>query len=119
MIEPDGDEVTLYAPISGVISAINETNHALIISNKNVSVLLHIGTQTTQLQGQGIDLLVKQNQKVRKRQALLKLNLAYLQSHLDFAGIIMVVIPESKRHRLSQIKYGKIQKKQLIFKASK
>ncbi|WP_027334158.1 PTS sugar transporter subunit IIA [Mycoplasma elephantis] len=119
IIEPNENDVTICSPISGKIAAINDTNHAIVIESKNVNILLHIGSKTSILKGQGFKLLVNKNQQISKKNPILCVDFKYLKSHLDFSGVIMVVIPESRYNKVSSIKYGKITNNSLVFKASK
>ncbi|WP_069383461.1 phosphoenolpyruvate--protein phosphotransferase [Halomonas caseinilytica] len=59
-------ETTLHAPCDGEVVQCAKTRHALSLrSEQGVEVLLHLGLDTVELQGRGIDLLVEVGQRVK------------------------------------------------------
>ena len=72
-IIPDGD--TIVSPISGTIITVFPTGHAIGIQSANgVEIILHIGIDTVNLNGEGFQVLVKNNEKVKIGQPLVKIN---------------------------------------------
>ncbi|MCH3968475.1 MAG: PTS glucose transporter subunit IIA [Atopobiaceae bacterium] len=62
-IKPDGD--ICYAPVSGTITATTATNHAIgLTSDEGVEVLIHIGVDTVDMQGDGFKRLVEKDDHV-------------------------------------------------------
>lgn len=73
-IDPLND--CLYAPCDGVIIHVARTGHALTIRADNgAELLMHVGIDTVELNGEGFALLVKQNARVSKGQALVQFDL--------------------------------------------
>ncbi|TWC62301.1 phosphocarrier protein HPr /phosphoenolpyruvate--protein phosphotransferase /PTS system IIA component (Glc family) [Pseudomonas sp. SJZ103] len=73
-IDPLND--CLHAPCDGVIIHVARTGHALTIRSDNgAEVLLHIGIDTVELNGEGFALLVKEGARVRNGQALVRFDL--------------------------------------------
>lgn len=68
-IEPTGS--LLMAPCDGRIAFISETKHALAIITGGVEVLMHIGIDTVELDGQAFDVHVKINDEVKKGDKLI------------------------------------------------
>lgn len=63
-IEPDGEEVV--CSIDGTVAALFPTGHAFGITNKNgLSLLVHIGINTVNLNGEGFKTFISQGQKVK------------------------------------------------------
>lgn len=55
-----------YAPVSGTISAVFDTKHAIGITGDNgVEILVHMGLDTVKLNGQGFDVKVKAGDTVK------------------------------------------------------
>ena len=55
-----------YAPVSGELSSVFPTGHAFgIKTDDGAEVLIHIGIDTVQMNGDGFDLKVEQGQKVK------------------------------------------------------
>ena len=66
----DPTSQTLCAPLAGVISNIQDSGHAVSVTDDNgVQVLMHIGLDTVNLAGQGFTRLVQEGQRVEAGQA--------------------------------------------------
>ncbi|NMX65718.1 glucose PTS transporter subunit IIA, partial [Pseudomonas sp. WS 5079] len=66
----------LHAPCAGVVIHVARTGHALTIRADNgAEVLLHVGIDTVQLNGEGFALLVKQGARVSNGQPLVRFDL--------------------------------------------
>lgn len=87
-IYPDGKSI--YSPVSGTVSMIFPTKHAIgIVSENNVGVILHIGIETVNLKGEGFDLKIQQGQKVKAGQLLMNINLGFIAKNYDPTVIII------------------------------
>ena len=63
----------VYAPIDGEISSVAESKHAIGISGENdMEVLIHVGVDTVEMKGDGFEDFVKEGDKVKKGQKLMK-----------------------------------------------
>ena len=70
-IQPEDEFV--YAPIDGEISSVAESKHAIGISGENdMEVLIHVGVDTVEMKGDGFEDFVKEGDKVKKGQKLMK-----------------------------------------------
>ncbi|MCD7041159.1 phosphoenolpyruvate--protein phosphotransferase [Pseudomonas sp. MAFF 311096] len=73
-IDPLND--CLHAPFDGEIIHVARTGHALTIRAKNgAEVLMHVGIDTVELNGEGFALLVKNGARVSQGQALVQFDL--------------------------------------------
>jgi phosphocarrier protein len=73
-IDPLND--TLYAPCAGVVIHVARTGHALTVRADNgAEILLHLGLDTVELNGEGFSMLVKEGTRVSNGQALLRYDL--------------------------------------------
>ncbi|MDR4947688.1 PTS sugar transporter subunit IIA [Neobacillus cucumis] len=78
-IEPSSGKI--ISPISGTISSLFPTNHAIGITGKDGrEVLIHFGIDTVQLQGHGFKALVEQGSKVSVGQELLYVNIDFVRN---------------------------------------
>lgn len=83
----DGAAVTpkenvVVAPADGKISFVFDTKHAIgMITDSGMELLIHIGIDTVRLNGNGFEVLVKENDEVIKGQILMKLDIEYLKEH--------------------------------------
>jgi phosphocarrier protein len=73
-IDPLND--TLYAPCDGEMIHVARTGHAVTLRADNgAELLLHLGLDTVELQGDGFSILVKEGARVSNGQALLRYDL--------------------------------------------
>lgn len=73
-IEPA--EGKLYAPVSGIVSALYPTNHAIgMTTDEGAEVLIHIGMDTVQLEGKYFKGHVSQGDRVEKGQLLIEFDI--------------------------------------------
>ena len=73
-IEPTGD--TVYAPFDGTVTQVPESLHAVgLMSDDNIELLIHVGMDTVEMQGNGFKALVKVGDKVKAGTPLLKVDL--------------------------------------------
>ena len=69
------EEDTVYAPCDGEIMMIAHTNHAIGIKSKNgAEILVHIGLDTVELNGEGFEVLVQSGQKIKAHSPMMKIN---------------------------------------------
>lgn len=73
-IDPLND--TLYSPCAGVVIHVARTGHALTVRADNgAELLLHLGLDTVEMQGEGFSMLVKEGARVSNGQPLLRYDL--------------------------------------------
>ncbi|WP_285375415.1 phosphoenolpyruvate--protein phosphotransferase [Pseudomonas sp. lyk4-TYG-107] len=73
-IDPLND--TLYSPCAGEIIHVARTGHALTVRADNgAEILLHLGLDTVELNGEGFSMLVKEGTRVSNGQPLLRYDL--------------------------------------------
>ena len=75
----DGEAV---APEDGEVMFVFPSKHALgLKTDDGTEFLLHIGVDTVKLDGQGFEVFVKDGQRVRKGDRLMKFDLQYIRDH--------------------------------------
>lgn len=75
------EEGKVYAPGSGVVSALFPTLHALgIETDDGVQILIHIGLDTVQLNGEGFEAMIKQGDRIEKGQLLITFDKEFIES---------------------------------------
>lgn len=62
---------TLFAPCDGTIAVISETKHALVLKNGKIEILIHVGLDTVDLNGEGFNVYVSLNDNVKQGDRLL------------------------------------------------
>ena len=89
----DPTSQVLCAPLSGVISNLQHTGHAVSITGDNgVQVLLHIGLDTVSLGAKGFTALVEEGQQVTAGQALIEFDADYIALHARSLLTLMLVV---------------------------
>lgn len=69
------------APCDGTIVMLASTNHAFGLQADNkAEILVHVGLDTVNLNGEGLKVLVKQDQYVKKGTPIIQLDRAYLDA---------------------------------------
>ncbi len=75
------EEGSVYAPASGVVSALFPTLHALgITTDDGAEILIHIGLDTVQLGGEGFEAKVAQGDRVQKGQLILLFDKEFIEN---------------------------------------
>lgn len=78
-IKPNEGEV--YSPITGQVALVFPTKHAIgLKSDDGVEVLIHIGMDTVELNGEGFEVFVSEGDNVELGQRIAKVDLRYLES---------------------------------------
>lgn len=82
----------VVAPFDGSIVMIYPTKHAIAVTSKSgLEVLIHIGLDTVNLNGEGFKLLVKEGEEVKKGQPILNVDLNFLaQKSIQTATPVIV-----------------------------
>ncbi|MDR1606342.1 MAG: sucrose-specific PTS transporter subunit IIBC [Streptococcaceae bacterium] len=92
-IEPTVGKI--YAPANGVLTVTNDSKHAYgIRTDKGAEVLLHIGIDTVQLNGDGFATTVNQGQVVKKGDLLGTFDIDQIKA-AGFEATVMVIVTNS------------------------
>lgn len=91
----DAIEGTVKAPISGRISYVVATKHAIVIEHASgLQFLIHIGIDTVDLQGEGFDVFVNVGDQVSVGELLITFDLDRIKSAGYHPHVLVVVIGE-------------------------
>ncbi|BAV77064.1 PTS family porter, glucose-specific EI/HPr/EIIA component [Pseudomonas chlororaphis subsp. aurantiaca] len=89
----DPTSQTLRAPLAGVVSNVQDSGHAVSITDDNgVQVLMHIGLDTVNLAGKGFSRLVQEGQRVEAGQPLIEFDADYIAVHARSLLTLMLVV---------------------------
>jgi glucose-specific phosphotransferase system IIA component len=88
-VEPTDGEI--YSPVEGKVISIFPTKHAIsIITNNGLEVLVHMGLDTVELDGEGFEVLVQEGQKLTNQTKLANMNLEYISECSKLTTVIVV-----------------------------
>lgn len=89
----------MIAPVSGMVAVAFPTGHAYGIQCDNgTEILIHIGIDTVELNGNGFKSYVRQGKRVEKGQKLVSVDLPYIKDKgFDPTVMIIVTNPNGKR----------------------
>lgn len=108
-VEPSEGEV--FAPFDGKVVALFPTKHAIgLVSNTGVEILIHVGLNTVELNGQYFDALVEANQEVKKGQLLLTFDIKKIQEAGYSTQVPVVVTNTPQYSSIETIAQGNVGK---------
>ena len=105
----------IYAPCNGTLAAAFPTGHAFgLVMKDGVELLIHIGINTVNSNGDGFQVLAQQGQEVLAGTPLVKVDLKKLKASYDMTTMLIVTGANDKEIRF--IDYGDVTKGQKINK---
>lgn len=109
----DATTLDFFAPISGELVTVFPTGHAFGIKSANgLEVLLHIGIDTVNLNGQGFTVAVSQGKKVKAGDKLVTVDVEYVRKNAPNADAIVIV---TSGQAITSRKEGEIVAKEELF----
>ena len=92
-------EGLLKSPVDGTVSLVFPTGHAIGLKSKNgAEILIHIGMDTVELNGEGFEVLVSKDQEVKVGQPLVKFDLDAIKAK-GYDLTTPVIITNSKSYQ--------------------
>ena len=91
-IEPE-DELVV-APFDGTISSVAESQHAVGIESNGMEMLIHVGVDTVNMQGDGFTCLVKEGDEVKAGQPLIRFDRAKIKA-AGYSDTVAVLLTNS------------------------
>lgn len=109
----------MYAPIDGKITQLADTLHAVGLEAGGIEILLHIGVDTVEMNGDGFTGAVKEGQIVRKGGLLLTIDLGKIKSAGHPATVITVVTNTDEFSAVEVTASGSVQPGDAVLRVSK
>lgn len=101
------EDGTVYAPADGKIVSVAETGHAIGIETpKGAELLIHIGMDTVELNGQGFEVFAKEGDKVTKGQKLISCDLEFVKLK-GFSTVTALVVTNAAEFNEIYFETGK------------
>ena len=96
VIIPSNNEVV--APFDGTIATLFPTKHAIgIVSDTGVELLIHIGINTVEMNGEGFEAFVKQGDQVKAGQLLVRFDVDKIKEH-GYSTQTMIIVTNSANY---------------------
>ncbi len=109
-------EAKVVAPQDGEIGFVFDTKHAIgFVTSSGTELLLHMGIDTVKLNGQGFEVLVKDGDKVKKGDLLMKLDLAYLKEHAPSLASPVLCTELAENQKIRLLKTGSIKAGEALY----
>ena len=103
---PEVGEIT--SPVDGTVEVAFPTGHAIgLKSNDNFEVLIHVGINTVELNGECFKLLVKQGERVTRGQKLIEFDLNKIKEK-GYDTTTMLLITEANNKTLKKENYRNV-----------
>lgn len=104
---PEIGEIT--SPVDGRIEVAFPTGHAIGLKSENdVEILIHVGIDTVELNGEGFKLLVKQGEKVKRGQKLIEFDLNKIKEK-GYDPTTMLLVTEANNKTLKKETYRSVE----------
>lgn len=112
-IEPTNGQVN--SPVDGIITTVFPTKHAIgVTSDEGVEILIHIGIDTVEMNGEGFESFVKQNERVKKGDLMIRVDLDKIEA-AGLSSITPVVVTNSTTYKdISIVASNKVDKGQVL-----
>lgn len=112
-IEPTNGQVN--SPVDGIITTVFPTKHAIgVTSDEGVEILIHIGMDTVEMNGEGFESFVKQNERVKKGDLMMRVDLDKIKA-AGLSSITPVAVTNSTIYKdISTVAQNKVQKGQVL-----
>ena len=91
-VEPTDE--TVVAPFDGEISSVAESKHAVGVSANDMELLIHVGVDTVNMNGDGFTCLVKEGDKVKAGQPLIRFSRAKIKA-AGYSDTVAVLLTNS------------------------
>lgn len=103
------EDKILYAPISGEVVTLFPTLHAIGIRAENgLEILIHIGINTTELNGKGFTPFVKQGSMIRKGKKMIEVDFELIKEN-GYDPTTMMIITNSSDYPSIEVKTGSVE----------
>ena len=106
----------VFAPENGEVCFIFNTKHAIGFQTESgVTMLLHIGIDTVKLDGKGFEPLVKEGDKVKKGDPMMKVDMDYVKANAPSLATPVLCTELEEHQKIRLLTTGEIKKGEPLF----
>ena len=114
MVIPEDGMV--FAPENGEVCFIFNTKHAIGFQTESgITMLLHIGIDTVKLDGKGFEPLVKEGDKVKKGDPMMKVDMDYVKANAPSLATPVLCTELEDHQKIRLLKTGEVKKGEPLF----
>jgi len=107
----------IASPIDGTIEVAFPTGHAIgIRSSSNIEILIHVGINTVELNGEHFEMLVKQGETVKRGQELIKFDLEKIKEKGYDTTTMMIITNSSEFNNVNIDEYRHVSSDDRVMK---
>lgn len=104
------EDSIIKAPEDGTVEFVFDTKHAVgFTTDTGIAMLIHVGIDTVSLEGKGFNVYVKNGQKVKKGEPLLKIDIPYLKDNAPSLASPVLCTELKENQSVRILKTGEIQ----------
>ena len=92
-VEPTAELVV--APFDGTVSSVAESHHAVGLESNGMELLIHVGVDTVNMQGDGFTCLVKEGDEVKAGQPLIRFDREKIKA-AGYSDTVAVLLTNSE-----------------------
>lgn len=101
---PEGN--TVCSPVNGQVVQIFKTKHAILLkSDDDLEIIIHIGLETVNLNGEGFEVLINEGEKVTIGKELIKVDFEFIKSKGINTIIPVVIINHEDKNIVKYLGY--------------
>lgn len=116
-IEPISGEI--FAPIDGVVTQISDTRHAVGIGSDAAEILLHIGIDTVEMNGEGFEVMTAVGERVRRGDLIMKADIGKIRETGHPATVVTVIINSGEMDGIETNEKDKLSAGDILFRVRK
>lgn len=100
----------IVSPVDGTVATIFPTNHAIgLVTKEGLEILIHIGLDTVELNGEGFNRLTKKDARVKKGDPLMEFDPKFVEAKGKSPITPIIITNMDKVKKLEKIS-GKVEK---------
>ena len=115
----DPEEGKVYSPVDGKVTQLTDTLHAVGLEAGGIEILIHVGVDTVEMNGEGFANVVKENQAVKKGDLLLTMDLKKIHEAGHPATVITAVANSDDFSSVEVVAAGMVQPGDDLLRVSK
>lgn len=106
-VEPSDDKIV--SPVSGTVESIFPTKHALMIQSKHgLEIMLHLGIDTVELNGEPFEIVVKKGDQIEQGAAIGKMDIDAIKAKQKLPTVIVIVSNMDQVKNISEVTPGQV-----------